>query len=119
MRITHALWAAWEGPGLEHLRLTVDAAGVRDIFPSPFTNTLPIQRLARVAIGQRVGIDVAWVGLPELTIRRNRQEYTLLERRPDGARWRFRTPHDDFTAELPDDTAGLVLDYPGIAGRLR
>ena len=42
-----------------------------------------------------------------------------LERRPDGARWRFRSLDGDFTAELPVDRAGLVRDYPGIARRLR
>ena len=186
----HVLWAAWEGPGLEHLRLIVDAAAVRadsllialdddgrpfragftiecgsgwvlervrialleqparhldlrtdgrghwvdagtgaalpldgcldvDIYPSPFTNSLPIHRLGGVAVGEAVAIDVAWVGLPDLSVRRNRQEYTLLERGADGSRWRFRSPYGDFTAELRVDGAGLVLDYPGIARRLR
>ena len=66
-----------------------------------------------------MAIAVAWVALPELTIRPAPQEYTLLERQPDGARWRFRSLDSGFTAELPVDATGLVRDYPGIARRLR
>ncbi len=168
-----ALWAAWEQPGLEHLRLRVDGAGARadsviiavdddgrpfrarfaietdtaldlhadglgrwtdavtgaaqpldgcldiDVYPSPFTNTLPIRRLPALAPGAPVAIAVAYVTLPELTVRPAPQEYTLLERQPDGARWRFRSLDSGFTAELPVDAEGLVRDYPGIARRLR
>jgi hypothetical protein len=89
-----------------------------DIYPSPFTNTLPIRRLADAAIGRPVALDVAWVLLPELTIQPARQEYTLLERGADGARWRFRGLDSDFVAELDVDGNGLVLDYPGIARRV-
>jgi len=189
MTATDLLWAAWEGPGLEHLHLETDAAAVRadsviiavddegrpfrarfvlecdaawtlrrarierlgpaagalelhadgrgrwtdagsgatlplpgcldiDIYPSPFTNTLPIRRLAAVP-GEPVALDVAFVALPDLAVHAARQEYTLLERRDGGARWRFRSLDSGFVAELPVDRDGLVLDYPGIARRLR
>lgn len=189
MTTTEALWAAWERPGLEHLRLRVDDAGARadsvlitvgddgrpfrarftiesdadwrvrrarielfgdsaraldlqadgrgrwtdavtgaplpldgcldiDVYPSPFTNTLPIRRLEPVAVGAPTALSVAFVALPDLTIQPAGQEYTLLERRPDGATWRFRSLDADFTAELSVDAAGLVRDYPGIARRL-
>lgn len=189
MATTDALWAAWDGRGLEHLRLRVEADSVRadsliiavdeggrpyraryridcgadwtvrrarlelleaptrvldlradgrgrwsngvtgaalaldgcvdvDVYPSPFTNTLPIRRLPDPAIGRPVAIDVAWVVLPELTVQVARQEYTLLARTADGARWRFRGLGSDFTAELDVDRDGLVRDYPGIARRV-
>jgi hypothetical protein len=188
MATTDALWAAWDGHGLEHLALRVEPAAVRadsliiavddqgrpyraryvvecdagwtvararievledpgrvlavradgqghwttatgealaldgcvdiDIYPSPFTNTLPIRRLAEMSTGRPVALDVAWVVLPELTIQVARQEYTLLERGADGARWRFRGLDSEFVAELAVDHHGLVLDYPGIARRV-
>jgi len=90
-----------------------------DVYPSPFTNTLPIRRLPAPAVGTPLALAVAYVALPELTVRPASQEYTLLERRADGARWRFRSLDSGFTAELPVDGAGLVRDYPGIARRLR
>ena len=89
------------------------------MYPSPFTNTLPIRRLPAVVVGAPTPLTVAYVALPDLTIRPTAQEYTLLERRPDGARWRFRSLDDGFTAELSVDAAGLVRDYPGIARRVR
>jgi uncharacterized protein len=186
--ITDVLWAAWDGRGLEHLRLDVgpsavvadslviatteaghpyraryrlecdaawtvrhariellDAPGralhIRadgrghwidastgaalpldgcidiDIFPSPFTNTLPMRRLADMVTGRPRVIDVAWVALPELTVQVARQEYTRLDRGYDGARWRFRALDSQFTAELAVDRDSLVLDYPGLARR--
>jgi hypothetical protein len=183
-----ALWAAWDGRGLEHLRLEASAAGVRadsllihlddgghpfrarftvecdggwrvararievlddparvlelgtdgggrwtangapapaldgcldvDVYPSPFTNTLPIRRVADAAVGRVVPIRVAWVALPALTVRADRQEYTLLERTGGGARWRFHAPDASFTADLALDAHGLVRDYPEVARRL-
>ncbi|HEX4996280.1 MAG TPA: putative glycolipid-binding domain-containing protein [Methylomirabilota bacterium] len=188
MATTDALWAAWEGPGFEHLELRQEPGAVRadsliiavedkgrpyraryvvecdadwkvararievledpgrvlavradgqghwtaatgealaldgcvdiDVYPSPFTNTLPISRLAEMPVGRPVALDVAWVVLPELTIQVARQEYTLLERGADGARWRFRGLDSDFVAELDVDGNGLVRDYPGIARRV-
>lgn len=190
MATADVVWAAWDGRGLEHLRLSVEPGVVRadsliiavddagrpfraryvvecdedwkvrrarievlgepvrvldlrvdggghwtdastgaalaldgcvdiDVYPSPFTNTLPIRRrFADAAVGRPVAIEVAWVVLPELTIQPARQEYTLLERGSAGSRWRFRGLDSDFTAELPADRDGLVLDYPGIARRV-
>ncbi len=189
MAIVDVLWAAWDGRGLEHLRLSMEPGVVRadsliiavddagrpfraryvvecdedwkvrrarievlgerarvldlrvdggghwteagtgaalaldgcvdiDVYPSPFTNTLPMRRFADAAVGRPVAIEVAWVVLPELTIQPARQEYTLLERGADGARWRFRGLDSEFVAELAVDHHGLVLDYPGIARRV-
>ncbi len=189
MTAVDVLWAAWDGRGLEHLRLGLDADGVRadslilavdddgrpfrarytvecdagwtvrrarvevletpartlevqsdgrgrwteaaagatlplegcvdvDVYPSPFTNTLPLRRLADWAVGRPVAIAVAWVTLPELTIQPARQEYTLLARGAEGARWRFRALDSDFTVELETDRHQLVRDYPGLARRV-
>ena len=98
--------------------LPLDGCADIDIYPSPFTNTLPIRRLADPSAGRVMAIDVAWVLLPALTIQAKPQEYTLLERGGAGSRWRFRAPDSDFTAELDVDHNGLVLDYPGIARRV-
>jgi hypothetical protein len=90
-----------------------------DIYPSPFTNTLPMRRLANAVVDRPLLLDVAWVVLPELTIQPARQEYTLLERGAAGARWRFRSPGSDFVAELNVDRDAIVLDYPELARRVR
>jgi hypothetical protein len=98
--------------------LPLDGCVDIDIYPSPFTNTLPIRRLADAGVGRPMAIDVAWVRLPALTIQAARQEYTLLERGGTGARWRFRALESGFVAELAVDAHGLVQDYPEIARRI-
>jgi hypothetical protein len=177
------MWAAWEGPGLEHLRmvereaevvadgvilgvaerrpfrlryqlrcdaawrvralqvqslaqpdrpleLLADGAGRwsgrdgslercidLDISASPFTNTLPIRRLS-LEPGESAELSVAYLAVPELWVRPVRQRYTCLEWLPGGGRYRYESVGSDFTAELPVDADGLVLDYPGLFRRV-
>jgi hypothetical protein len=98
--------------------LPLDGCVDADIYPSPFTDTLPIRRLPDLAVGRPVLLRMAWVTLPALTPQVSPQEYTLLERGADGSRWPFRAPDSDFTVELHPDRHGVVRDYPGIARRV-
>jgi hypothetical protein len=88
-----------------------------DISATPFTNTLPIRRLA-LAAGASADVNVVYVSLPELTAVPAMQRYSRLEDSPGGARYRFESRSHDFMAELPVDADGLVLDYPGLFRRL-
>jgi hypothetical protein len=82
-----------------------------DIQVTPFTNSLPIRRLGLDG-GQSADIRVAYVPVPELDVRPAEQRYTCLKARgPDGGRYRYDGLFRDFTAELPVDEDGLVLDY--------
>jgi len=86
-----------------------------DIWPTPFTNTLPI-RLDPLAIGERRCIQVAWVFGPTLGIRKQAQAYTRLEH----GLYRFESlDGSGFTADIAVDSDGLVLDYPDLFRRLR
>jgi hypothetical protein len=87
-----------------------------DISATPFTNTLPIRRLA-LAPGAAADINVVYVALPELTALPARQRYACLGANASGARYRFEALGGDFVAELPTDADGLVLDYPGLFRR--
>jgi uncharacterized protein len=177
------MWAPWEGPGLEHLRLVTSDGGVVanglvigleagrpfrigyevrcdgrwqvwevrvaapdlerpvlqlladgeghwkrgggepipeldgcidvDISATPFTNTLPIRRLG-LEPGESADVDVAYVRVPELLVGPERQRYGCLEAQADGGLYRFEALPSGFTAELPVDTEGLVIDYPGL-----
>jgi uncharacterized protein len=82
-----------------------------DINCTPLTNTLPIRRLGWAA-GQAYDIDVAYVSVPELEVRRAGQRYTRLG---DAA---FRYESGSFRADLGVDADGFVIDYPGIWRRL-
>jgi uncharacterized protein len=180
------MWAPWEGPGLEHLRLVTSGSGIVanglvigleagrpfrigyeircdgrwrvrevraaapdlerpvlelladgeghwkrgggepipeldgcidvDISATPFTNTLPIRRLG-LEPGESADVDVAYVRVPELLVGPERQRYGCLEVRTDGGLYHFEALPSGFTAELPVDADGLVIDYPGLFRR--
>lgn len=81
-----------------------------DLQSSPLTNTMPILR-------EPEGADelvMAWVALPELSLRVSRQRYEPL----GPGRVRYVSLDSDFTAELEFDEAGLVTRYPRLAAQV-
>ena len=87
-----------------------------DISATPFTNTLPIRRLG-LRPGESEELVVAYVRVPELLLGSERQRYGCLETRVEGGLYRFEALPSGFTAELPVDADGLVIDYPGLFRR--
>jgi uncharacterized protein len=87
-----------------------------DISATPFTNTLPIRRLG-LEPGESADVDVAYILVPELLVGPERQRYGCLEAQADGGLYRFEALPSGFTAELPVDADGLVIDYPGLFRR--
>jgi hypothetical protein len=84
-----------------------------DLQATPFTNTLPIRRLA-LETGESDTISVVYINVPSLEIERLSQRYTALEA---GRLYRFQGLDTGFQADLPVDADGLVLDYPGLFRR--
>lgn len=86
-----------------------------DIWPTPFTNSFPICR-EPMAVGERRLFRVAWIFAPDLTVHPQLQAYTRLADRLylfeslDGS---------GFSAELPVDKDGIVLDYPNLFRRVK
>ena len=104
-------WRDASGRNLPELRGCVDV----DLSATPFTNTLPIRRLD-LGEGELSEIAVVYVNVPHMRLETSRQRYTCVKRglyryEDEGA---FR----GFTADLPVDGDGLVLDYPGIFRRI-
>ena len=103
-------WRDGDGRAIDELDGCVDI----DIWPTPFTNSFPVRREPMV-IGERRQFRMAWVFAPELTVRQQPQAYTRLADRLylfeslDGS---------GFSAELPVDEDGIVLDYPGLFRRV-
>jgi uncharacterized protein len=83
-----------------------------DLAVTPFTNTLPIQRLGLV-IGATAEIVVVYVSFPDLAVSTERQRYTRVAER----RYRFESVDSDFVREIDVDERGLVLTYPGLFRR--
>jgi uncharacterized protein len=107
-----------ESDGAGHWRVDGEAApGLDgcldvDIQVTPFTNALPVRRL-ELAEGASAEIRVVYVPVPELTPRPAEQRYTCLRRRDaQGGLYRYEGLFRNFTADLPVDADGLVMDYP-------
>ena len=84
-----------------------------DLWPTPFTNTLPIRRLG-LSVGASAEIRVAWVAAPELTVVAREQRYTRIS----DEVVRFESLDDGFRADLVVDGSGLVVIYPGLFERV-
>ncbi|MEO8613115.1 MAG: putative glycolipid-binding domain-containing protein [Chloroflexota bacterium] len=107
-------WYDTEGDLLPDLKGCIDI----DISATPFTNTLPIKRIAWT-VGQTETLRMVYFLIPEMTFHVDEQRYTCLEQRADGATFRFEQLATGFTAVLPVDADGLVLDYPGLFERVK
>jgi hypothetical protein len=87
-----------------------------DLESSACTNTVPIHRL-QLAVGQSAEVPAVYIRAADLGVERLEQRYSRVD--DDGAhqRYGYRAPDFDFEAQLLYDSAGLVLEYPGIASR--
>jgi uncharacterized protein len=108
-------WHEASGRALPELRGCIDV----DLSVTPFTNTLPIRRLD-LREGEFSEIAVVYANVPAMLLDVSSQRYTCLERTPGGGLYRYedRGMFRGFTADLPVDGDGLVLDYPGIFRRM-
>ncbi len=92
-----------------------DLAGCLDIDLSatPFTNTLPVRRLGD-ALSGAAELRMLYVPFDTFEPCVERQRYTKLDERL----FRFETADGGFSADLPLDEDGLVIDYPTLFKRL-
>ena len=88
-----------------------------DISATPFTNTLPIRRLA-LHPGEARDLSIVYVSVPDLAVTVDGQRYTCLERQGQGGLYLYESLDSAFRADLRVDADGLVLDYPGLFRRV-
>ena len=84
-----------------------------DITLTPFTNSLPINRL-NLAVGVSKEIEVVYFDLPTNNFKPSKQRYTNL----GNGVYKYESLESGFTANLQVDSDGLVLNYPGIWHRV-
>jgi uncharacterized protein len=102
-------WRHADGAALPELDGCLDP----DISMTPFTNTVAIRRLG-LQVGEAAEIKVAYILVPELSLRAAPQRYTRLAERL----WRFDGLDIDFTADIAVDEEGFVVAYPGLFRRM-
>ncbi|HEY1391607.1 MAG TPA: putative glycolipid-binding domain-containing protein [Ktedonobacterales bacterium] len=106
-------WRDDKGQPLGALQGCIDV----DIMLTPLTNTLPIRRL-QLAPGESREISVVYIAAPDLSIRPFPQRYTRLDDADGRQRYLYESVESGFTAVLPVDDDGFVVDYPGIWRRV-
>jgi len=102
-------WTNERGENLSQLNNCTDI----DITLTPFTNSLPINRL-QLNIGESKEIEVVYFDLPSNKFSPAKQRYTNL----GNGIYKYESLASGFTANLQVDTEGLVLNYPGIWHRV-
>jgi hypothetical protein len=105
-------WTTPDGRAVSELYGCLDV----DISVTPFTNTLPIRRLGLVPT-ESAEISVAYIQDTSLQAWPEPQRYTCLKKDNQGGLYGFLSLDGGFTADLPVDADGLVLDYPGLFRR--
>ena len=90
-----------------------------DVQYSPLTNLMPIRRLGLDRRGATGSFVMAWISVPSLAMTLDDQRYTLLGVDNGDQCAHFENGDGFFTAVIRCDADGIVLDYPGIARRLR
>lgn len=109
-------WTTESGEAIPSFKGCLDV----DISATPFTNTLPIRRLA-LQPGSSATLSMVYFAVPQMRVEVTQQRYTCLELNSAGGRYRYESLANgvsSFTAELPVDRDGLVLDYPELFRRV-
>jgi uncharacterized protein len=96
----------------------VDGCFDVDLESSALTNAFPMHRLA-LGPGEAADAPAAYVRALDLAVERLEQRYVRIDDGAGPPRYDYASPAFGFRCELAYDAAGLVLEYPGIATRLR
>lgn len=80
-----------------------------DLPLTPFTNSLPINRL-KLKEQEQQQIKVIYLDLLDQQIRPLSQHYTRLSQ----SRYKYQNVPNDFEAVISVDESGFVIDYPGL-----
>src|SRR4029079_2155394 len=89
-----------------------------DLEASAATNAFPVGRLG-LAVGAVADAPAAYVRVVDPVVGRLEQRYERIADDADRPRYRYASPAFGFEAVLAYDASGLVVDYPGIAVRVR
>jgi hypothetical protein len=88
-----------------------------DLGECPLTNTMPVLRHGLLRPSPPLDFVMAWVSVPDLSVRRSDQRYTFFEATGDGGAV-IRYESGAFSSPVRFDPTGFVADYPGLGRRL-
>ncbi|MGH3912022.1 MAG: putative glycolipid-binding domain-containing protein [Pseudonocardiaceae bacterium] len=111
-RSEEGIWLIDHGSGA--VRTNFGGALDVDLAFSPLFNALPVRRLDLHRTATERGLPMVFVSLPDLEVRLIQQTYRTVSVGDPAV---VSLADESFDAELTVDGDGLVLDYPGLAGR--
>ncbi len=93
-----------------------------DLGECPVTNTMPVLRHGMLHGGPPRDFVMAWVSVPDLSVRPSAQRYTFVgppaaAAGPQAGAAVIRYESGTFCADVVFDDDGLVVDYPGLGRR--
>ncbi|WKA56532.1 putative glycolipid-binding domain-containing protein [Planococcus shixiaomingii] len=103
-------WFDQHGTRIDELNGAIDV----DISATPFTNTLPINRVDW-KLNQRREFEMVYVTVPTLTVQKVKQTYTFIESKEETRIFHFQS--SDFESQISVDEKGFVTDYPQLFTR--
>ncbi|WKA57031.1 putative glycolipid-binding domain-containing protein [Planococcus shenhongbingii] len=98
-------WFDRHGNGLDELTGAIDV----DLSATPFTNSLPINRLDWKP-NQKREFEMVYVSVPALDVQKTNQSYTFIK--SIGKNRVFNFQSQDFESFITFDEKGFVVDYP-------
>jgi hypothetical protein len=104
-------WRNMDGTALPAFDGCIDI----DLAGTPFTNTLPIRRLGLTPADGAAKLTMLYVPFDTFEPFPDGQNYICLE---ENSLYRYEAKDRSFTADLPVDEDGLVMDYPTLFKRL-
>ncbi|MDN7247177.1 putative glycolipid-binding domain-containing protein [Planococcus shenhongbingii] len=103
-------WFDQHGNRMSELNGAIDV----DISATPFTNTLPINRLDW-KVNQKREFEMVYLSIPALNVQKTTQTYTFIE--SIGKNRVFNFQSQDFESFITFDELGFVVDYPQLFSR--
>ena len=108
----NGIWYDESGNELHSLNGAIDI----DISGTPFTNSIPINRL-KCEENLDYSIEVVYISVPDLTLKKLKQNYRFLSQNLDRKVFYYRS--GNFESKIEVDRLGLVTNYPGLFKRIK
>ena len=103
----HGSWATADGEPLPNLDGCLDV----DIQATPFTNTIPIERL-QLKNGQSAVLKVLYISVPAMEYKVVEQTYTCVTNTLAGGTYRYHSISAGKEVEVTTDRDGLIVNFP-------
>ncbi|MED3803563.1 putative glycolipid-binding domain-containing protein [Lysinibacillus xylanilyticus] len=105
-------WYENDGQVIDKLKGAIDI----DISATPFSNSLPINRMDWV-LNQEEHFEMVYISIPSLEVKKVPQSYKYINNKGHMRYFKYRCY--DYETTICVDEQGLILDYPNVFRRVK